>query len=76
MDFATISNLVQASGYTKANTQSSLINYDTLFTRGTDRISVKWQLGGYVHSISIGDHSGVTARFESAETFLNSFSEN
>jgi hypothetical protein len=76
MDFATLSQLVQSSGYTKASTQSSLIKYDTLFTRGSDKISIQWELGGYVRSVAVGDASGIVARYECANSFITSFSEN
>lgn len=78
MDFATISNLVQSSGYNKAmtNTSNSLTNYDTLFKKGNNKISVHWQIGGYVHSVSVGDSNGTSEVFDCANSFIASFSEN
>ena len=76
MDFATISSLLQESGYTKIGTKSVLIDYDTQYLRGMDMVSVQWKLGGYVQSVTVRDGTGKINNFDSAHSFLNSFSEN
>lgn len=68
MDFVTVSNLIQSTGYNKINTSSSLIQYETTFIKGSEKIIVKWQLGGYVKSVSVGE-----ILFESSEEFIKSF---
>lgn len=69
MDFATVSNLIQAAGYNQVNTSSALIQYETIFIRDADKIIVNWQLGGYVRKVSAGE-----IIFESSEEFIKSFS--
>jgi len=76
MDFATISKLILSSGYKQTITSSQIISYETNYSRGADKISVHWKLGGYVHLILVNNESGVLTSFESAEEFINSFSEN
>jgi len=70
MDFLTISNLIQASGYNITNTSSKLIDYSTTFTRGSDKIIVNWKLRGYVSSVSVSESGKVTSTFDSAEEFI------
>ena len=74
MDFATISQLVQANGYKKVNTQSSLVTYNTTFLKEDRRVEVNWVLGGYVSSIIIGGSDGAKIIYDSAQEFIESFS--
>lgn len=68
MDFDEISKLIKSSGYIKTNTTSTLVQYETTFLRGIDKIIVNWQLGGYVIKVSVGE-----SVFESSEEFFKSF---
>jgi len=68
MDFATVLNLIQAAGYNKTNTLTALIQYETTFTKGSDKIIVSWELGGYVKSVRVGE-----VVFETSEEFIKSF---
>jgi len=74
MDYATIHKLIEASGYKKVGTESVIISYTTNYIKNTDRIEVKWELGGYVRSIAISDVNGESKLFESAELFIETFS--
>lgn len=67
MDFATISKLIQAAGYKQTNTSSNIIQYETFFIKDSSKISVMWQLGGYVKKISA---EGII--FESSDEFMKS----
>ena len=68
MDFAQASELIKSAGYNKTNTTSALVQYETTFSRGAEKIIVSWQLGGYVKKVSIGENV-----FESPEEFFKSF---
>ncbi len=71
MDFSTVSRLIQSSGYTKSGTQSSFTNFNTLFSRGSEEITVEWELGGYVKSISVKkDSQNPPIYYSSAKDFI------
>lgn len=74
MDFSTVSKLVEANGYTKVHTQSSLVTYNTIFIKEDNKISINWALGGYISSVIVGDFSGSKIVYDSAQEFIEAFS--
>lgn len=73
MDYVTIHKLIEANGYKKVTTKSRIISFTTNYIKDNDRITVNWQMGGYVKSIIHVDISGKKILFETAKKFIETF---
>lgn len=72
MDFAELNKFLKSNGYYKEKTEASgFTEFSTAFTKQSETIVVKWQMGGYVWKMKTSEEYS----FEEPTDFLKHFNK-
>jgi len=73
MDFASFRKFLESIGYQKVSSLTKFTSFNTNFSKDNNTIVVKWEMGGYIKSITSRDTNGSNIDFNSAQEFVETF---